>query len=56
MLDTLQGLTSSLNLIAATVSKDSRVQAAATELVQAAAAASGAYWTAAPTVSSILDD
>ena len=41
---------STLDTIAATVAKDSAVQAAAVSLVKAASAASGAYWTSAPKV------
>ncbi len=42
---------STVDNIAATVAKDTDVQAAAVSLVKAASAASGAYWTAAPKVS-----
>lgn len=40
----------SLDTIAAAVAKDAQVQAAAVSLAKEAAAASGAYWAAAPTV------
>ncbi|CAL8469693.1 g9234 [Coccomyxa elongata] len=43
-----QVASSTLDNIAATVAKDTAVQAAAVSLVKAASAASGAYWTAAP--------
>lgn len=41
-----------LDTVAATVAKDTSVQSAAVSLVKAASAASGAYWTSAPKVSS----
>lgn len=40
-----------LTAVATTVSKDPQVQATAAGVVYAAAAASGAYWIAAPAVS-----
>ena len=39
--------------IAATLSQDPQVEATAADVVTAAAAASGAYWATAPTVSSL---
>lgn len=39
-----------MDTVAATVAKDAKVQDAAAEVVAAAAKASGAYWTAAPSV------
>jgi hypothetical protein len=39
-----------LDTVAAAVAKDAQVQAAAVSLAKDAAAASGAYWAAAPTV------